>query len=278
MDQPLPWLSWALAGAAVVIIGIAKSGFGGGVGIVAVPMFIFAYGRPSEASGALLPLLIAADIFSVYHHWGTWDRRNVKILFPGSLLGIVLGSVFLWWLIYGGPGGDGAAAAASRQATERGLGVAIGIICVLYVVADQVKKRIAPNLHLRASMMSGSIAGTAAGFVSTLAHAAGPVLTIFLLGQHLSKQPFIGTAVIYFFTVNLIKLVPYAGLGLINTSTLMDGLWLVPLVPLGTYLGLRLNRWMSEQVFRMIILLIVLISGIELIIGRDAIMRMLGVG
>ena len=39
------WAGVALAGLGVIILGISKSGFGGGVGIVAVPLFALAFGR-----------------------------------------------------------------------------------------------------------------------------------------------------------------------------------------------------------------------------------------
>lgn len=276
--MPLPFdnaTSWLLAGVAVVMIGIAKSGFGSGVGVVAVPLFVFAFGpgRSADAVAALLPLLIVADIFSVHHHWGTWDRRNLRVLAAGTLVGIAIGAVVLWWLI-GRPdvgwrlSGDGPAATDPRQAAERNMQMAIGVICVLYVVADQIKARFAPGFRLHAGYLSGSAAGAVAGVTTTIAHAAGPIIMIYLLGQHLAKQRFIGTAVIYFFTVNLFKQATvYPVLGLTRLETLVPGLWLVPLVPLGTWLGLRLNRWMSDRLFRITVLVITFASGIKLIVG-----------
>jgi len=273
-DAPNPIVSWLLAGAAVVLIGIAKSGFGSGVGIAAVPMFVFAFANPDDptasatAMGALLPLLIAADILSVYHHWGTWDRPNLKALAPGTLVGLLVGGAILWWLI-GSPLPPWTQ--ANRHATdaaESKMKMAIGAICLLYVLGDQIKARFAPEFHFKPTWLGGSITGASAGIVTTIAHAAGPVVTIFLLGQHIAKQKFIGTAVIYFFTVNVIKqLTIYPLLGMTNTATLWAGLWLVPLVPLGTWLGLRLNRVMSEKAFRLTILIIVAISGIQLVFG-----------
>jgi len=265
-DAPQPAASWLLAGAAVVIVGIAKSGFGSGVGIVAVPMFLFAFPDNAEAIGALLPLLIAADILSVYHHWGTWDRPNLRVLAPGTLVGLVGGGALMWWMMGAGwppwasDGGD------AMDAAEHRLQIAVGVVCVLYVLADQVKARFASGFIYRAGYVGGSTAGFFAGVVTTVAHAAGPVITIYLLGQHLAKQRFVGTAVIYFFTVNLIKQASiYPLLGLTRVDTLWAGLWLLPLVPLGTWLGTRLNRVMSEKVFRATILVITLASGLKLI-------------
>jgi hypothetical protein len=102
--------------------------------------------------------------------------------------------------------------------------------------------------------------------LSTVAHAAGPVIAIFFLGQHLPKRPFIGTTVFYFFMVNIFKLVPYIMLDMIDRSTLSYGLWLLPLVPLGTWLGARLNRIMSEELFRTAVMVLVLLTGLRMIL------------
>lgn len=267
-DAPQPAVSWLLAGAAVVIVGIAKSGFGSGVGIVAVPLFIMAFANNAEAIGALLPLLIAADILSVYHHWGTWDRTNLRLLAPGTIVGLLGGAALMWWMM-GMPWPTWAAERGETMtAAESRIQLAVGLVCVLYVIADQVKARLASSFAYQAGFGGGSIAGFFAGLVTTIAHAAGPVITIYLLGQHLAKQRFVGTAVIYFFTVNLLKQATiYPALGLTRTETLWTGLWLLPLVPLGTWLGTKLNRIMSEKVFRATILLITLASGIKLILG-----------
>ena len=253
-----------MAAAAVLVIGIAKSGFGGGVGILAVPMFVWAMG-PKLGLGAMLPLLIAADIFSVFHHWGKWDRPNLKVLMPGSIIGIVVGAGILSWLLLGAAQAEGAT--SQLAAAERKMKVAIGVICVLYVISSVVRARYAPHWKWKASWWAGSASGWMAGVVSTLAHAAGPVITIFFLGQHLTKEKFIGTAVIYFFIINTIKLVPYSLLGMIDTSTLGYGLWLLPLVPVGTYAGAHLNRVMSEELFRNLVMGIVFLTGLKMIMG-----------
>ena len=62
-NTPL-WLALVALGVSVIIIGIAKSGFGGGVGILAVPLTAAAL-NADTAVGVLLPLLIAGDMFAV---------------------------------------------------------------------------------------------------------------------------------------------------------------------------------------------------------------------
>ncbi len=262
-DSPHPALSWALAGAAVVIIGIAKSGFGGGVGIIAVPMFIYALDSPAKGIGTLLLLLIAADIFSVYHHWGTWDKLNLKRIYPASLVGIAIGAMMLAAFTTRADGG----AVAQTAGSERALKLIVGIIAAAYPLLDQVKARYAAHWSIKPTWLAGSIAGLTAGVASTLAHAAGPVTSIYLLGQHMDKQRFIGTSVIYYFTINSIKVVPYLILGLIATDTFVLQLMLLPLIPVGTFTGTRLHRIMSEKVFRNVIMVLIFVTGLQMITG-----------
>jgi uncharacterized membrane protein YfcA len=256
-----PWWGHSLAAAAVLVIGIAKSGFGGGVGILAVPMFVLAMG-PKRGLGAMLPLMLVADAFSVYHHWGSWDRRNLVVLMPGTITGMGVGIALLAWLL--AEHGTGQPPLASAEHSMR---VAIGMICVLYVVGNVVRNRYAPHWRWNANWGTGTTAGTSAGIVSTLAHAGGPVTAIFLLGQHLPKRQFIGTTVVYFFIVNALKLIPYGYLGMIDTSTLTYGLWLLPLVPLGTLAGAHLNRVMGEALFRNSIMILVLLTGLKMVLS-----------
>jgi uncharacterized membrane protein YfcA len=265
-----PVIGFLLAGLGVIILGVAKSGFGGGVGIIAVPMFAIAFG--AQRGGAiLLPLLLAADTFSVWHHWGTWDKKTLRVLAPGTLFGIAAGSVALYLIVIGPDFPPTTSTTITTNTTKKSaediLNLITGVVSVLYVVLDQIRNRLAPGWHLKADHKSGFVAGTAVGVISTLAHAAGPVAAIFLLNQGLVRQVFIGTTVIYFFCVNFIKLIPYILIpGLIARDSLLAGLCLVPLVPVGTFLGAWMMRRMSDRMFKSVILVIVFISGLQLVI------------
>ena len=272
-----PVVGLVLAALSVVILGVAKSGFGGGVGILAVPLFALALGA-QNGTALLLPFLLAADSFSVYHHWGTWDAGILKVLAPGTLVGILIGSVCLYLLVHlPGDGSPTAAAATTASApatktptaqkqSEKALDLLTGVVSVGYVVLDQIRRRYAPNWHFKANHRSGAVAGAAVGTVSSISHAAGPIAAIFLLGQGLPRQTFIGTTVIYFFAVNAIKLIPFTLIGMYNWKQLAAAPWfLLVLVPLGTFLGAWMNRKISDAAFRTTIMLLVLLSGLDLI-------------
>ena len=70
---------------------------------------------------------------------------------------------------------------------------------------------------------------------------------------------------IYYFTVNSVKLLPYVLLELITGETLFHSLCLVVFVPVGTFLGAWMHKWMSDVIFRWIILFVIFATGIKLL-------------
>lgn len=248
-----PWVYYLCVGAAVLITGISKAGFGGGIGIVAIPLM----GSVMPAQhmlGVQLPLLVAADALSNLHHLKNYDWKLLKPLVAGALVGVVVGSILLWMLQH-----------ADRSRLDRGLALMIGAICLIFVVVQALilMGRRVPTLP---SHPASSVAvGTTAGFVSTLSHGAGPLVTLYLLQAKLPRQILVGTQVFYFLLVNSAKVPAYAGLGIINKSTLLDSIWFVPLIPLGTLAGAWMNKRVPEKPFAAILYVAAVITAAHMI-------------
>ena len=68
--------------------------------------------------------------------------------------------------------------------------------------------------------------------------AGGIPTQIFLLPHGLARQAFVGTMSVYFFVINLAKL-PFYGIGLFSGDTLWLSAMLVPLIPIGVFIGER---------------------------------------
>ena len=244
---------YILGSLAVILIGISKAGFGAGVALLAVPLFMLvAPGR--EVIGMLLPLLIGCDIVAVCFYRREWSRWNVAALIPGFLAGVICGSFFL--------------GAIPDEILKRSVG-AIAVGFVLLKVITSLVRRNGRNYQPR--YWHGSLTGACAGFVSTLAHAAGPIIAMFLLPQKLPKKTYVGTLVVYFMIGNLIKVPSYVMLDILNRPILLRALWFAPLIPVGVLAGVWMNRRLPEELFRWIVYVILFLTGIQLVSGLSII-------
>jgi uncharacterized protein len=236
-----------LASVAVLFIGLSKAGFGGGLGMLTTPLCVLAFGA-KDAIGILLPLLCAGDAFSLYHYWGKWERKNLFFLLPGVILGVVVGVHLI------------------GRFSSRELNMAIGILAVSFVIFQLAKERIFraegafnPNHKI------GFPCGIGAGITSTFAHGAGPVVSVFLIPQHMPKQIYVGTTVLIFTWINWIKVPFFVATDIITHQTLMIGLIFLPLIPVGVWMGVWLNRRCSEAMFLRLVYGLTFAAGIELI-------------
>ena len=239
----------------MLLIGISKAGFGGGVGAIATPLMALTI-SVTDAAAILLPILIVADLFSLRHYWNVYDRNSIKVMIPGAIVGIVLGAIFFGYF----------------SDNERTLKMILGVVSLLFV-AYQVARTLILGALLKAKppAWAGVLLGGVAGFTSTLAHAGGPPATIYLLPQQLPRNIFVGTSVIFFFSLNIVKLIPYSMLGLLRVGNISTVLLLAPLTFVGVQLGVWLNRRFNDRYFTIVIYAMLLLTGIELVSGISVI-------
>jgi uncharacterized protein len=253
MIPEYPAYFWLIAGIAVVFVGIAKAGFGGGVGIVATPLLALVI-PVSDAAAILLPLLIVCDVFAVWHYRSGFHRRSVKLMLPGALIGISVGAFFFGFF----------------SQNERMLQTGLGILCLVFVLFQATRVMIMGVLTRRhPHAAEGVLMGAVAGFTSTLAHAGGPPATIYLLPQQLDRRLFVGTTVIFFAAINQIKLIPYIGLDILGLKHLVTIAILAPLSYVGVKLGIFLNGRFTDLWFNRVVYSILFVSGIQLILGKS---------
>lgn len=236
------WVFVALMIIAVLLTGISKSGFAGGVGVVAVPL-ISLKASPTFAVAVMLPLLIVMDIFSLKAWWRQRVDRLLWLMFPPAILGVGVGYFTYGWF------------------DEALLKLLLGIFSVLFGLWGLFK----PLRGKRLPAWVGCLSGGVAGFTSFIAHAGGPPLNFYLLQCQLTKQQFLGTAVVFLAITNLVKLVPYTLLGLVNIDNLTIALLLMPVAWLGVKLGLVIQKRINGELFFRVILCLLILLGIRLI-------------
>ncbi len=241
-DGTAAWAYYALVIAGVIVMGIAKSGFGGGIGILAVPLIVNA--MPADrALGVMLPILIVADSFAVYQHRRQWDWSAMRPALGGAAVGIALGTLLLFLLI------DGDDQRGSTDSVAAVLSVLVGSICLL-MVGVQVYRMLGGHVpKLPGNKPTAVGVGASAGFVSMLAHAAGPIMSIYWLDQKLSKRVLTGSLVLFFILVNTAKLPSYVALNWITLETLKESAFFVLFVPIGSLLGIAMHHRIPEKPF-----------------------------
>ncbi len=241
-----PWF-YAAAVPAVLIAGISKGGFGGGVGLVAVPLMALVI-SPVQAAGIMLPILCLMDLFGVWAYRNRWDGRNLRILLPAALLGIALGT------------------ASFRYLDGDMIRLMLGAMALAFVGRHLLQTDAAAGGTAQGpSAVRGGIWGTIAGFTTFVAHAGGPPVSIYLLPQRLDRTVFVATATVFYITVNYVKLVPYGWLGQLNTQNLSTAAVLAPLVPVGMGLGLVLHKRVSDRLFYRICYALLAATGAKLL-------------
>ena len=84
-----PWF-YALAVPAMMIAGISKGGFGGGVVVLAVPLMSLTV-PPQQAAAVMLPILMVMDLLALWVYRDSFDRGHLRILLPAAAVAVGVG-------------------------------------------------------------------------------------------------------------------------------------------------------------------------------------------
>jgi uncharacterized membrane protein YfcA len=107
-----------------------------------------------------------------------------------------------------------------------------------------------------------------AGFATTVANAAGPVMSVYLLSKRLPKEELVATGAVFFFLINLAKVPIYAARGMIGRSSLLFDLCLLPAVAAGALLGRHLLRRLPQATFEVVVLSLTAVAALLLVVPR----------
>jgi uncharacterized membrane protein YfcA len=234
---------WAVVVLCSVLVGISKTGLPG-TGILFVPLMAMVM-PARQSTGAVLGILILADVFAVsyYHKAAMW--RHIIRLIPATLVGIVIGYFVM------------------KVISDEQLKPIIGVIVVAMLAVNWWRNRKDENVPTE--WWFAEVMGFFAGLTTMMANAAGPVMIVYLLAMRLPKVEFVGTSAWFFFIVNWLK-VPFSmHLGLINVESVKLGFIMLPFVIVGLVLGIVALKNMPQKVFEITIQILALAAGIKLL-------------
>jgi uncharacterized protein len=219
---------YVVAVPAVLLLGLSKSGFLSGFGSLATPLLALTVPVP-QAAAIMLPLLIVMDALNMKELFAQRDRALVRLLLPAGLVGIVIGT-----LLFG-------------VFSDKAVAGVVGALTLLFL-AQRLAFPLGPH-GVAPSRPLGFVLGAASGFTSFVAHAGGPPIAAYVLPLRLAPVVASATMAVFFAAINWAKWVPYAWLGLIDLRNMATALVLLPLAPVGVWLGVWLVRRVSSELF-----------------------------
>lgn len=236
-----------LACIGALFIGMAKAGLSG-CGLVSVLLFAEAFGAKAS-TGVVLPLLIVADFmgFWLLRNGGKW--RQIIPLVPPAIIGVIIG----WWLLD----------RLDNHVAKHVIGWLIIGLLALKLLLDWKRDQLD---ELQRHPVFVGFLGVAAGVATMLANAAGPVMSVYLLAQRLEKKDFLGVFTRFFLFINIFKVPFSAQIGLINGTSLLTNLVLLPALVGGIGIGWRVVKVMSQKVFEWVVFVFALLAALKLVV------------
>ncbi len=239
-----PWF-YALAVPALLIVGISKGGFGGGLGILAVPLMALRLPIPQVAA-IMLPILCLMDLNTLWNYRGKWDRQILAFALPGGVLGTAFGALSFGIL------------------SELWIRLLIGLIAVGFTLYRWLGPSSIGTRPGR-QPVKGFFWATVAGFTSFLANAGAAPIQVYLLPLGLDKAVYVGTMTVLFAVINYAKIPSFFALHLITQTNMLTALVLIPLAPIGIRLGVLVNRRIDGELFYRACYVMLLGAGSKLI-------------
>jgi len=238
-----PWF-YAVAIPAVLLMGISKSGFGAGFGSLATPLMALAIPVP-QAAAIMLPLLLVMDGVGVKALFQKRDRELIRLLLPAGLIGTVIGTFSFGVL------------------SAKAVAGVVGALTLLFLAQRLLfpPRADAPP----PPRWLGFILGIASGFTSFVSHAGAPPVSAYVLPLRLAPITFTATMATFFGVINLSKWIPYAWLGLIDWRNITTSLVLVPLAPIGVWIGVRMVKHIPQKLFYQLVYGGMFLTGVKLL-------------
>lgn len=238
MPEHLIWLLLA-----AFIVGLSKGGLSSS-GSLAVPMLAL-FMNPVVAAAFLLPIFIVTDWFAVWLFRRDYSGRNIAILVPAILAGIVIATLIV------------------PYTPESLLLLTTGGVGFWYVMRSWFGGgRNAPPKE--AEIFPGIFWGVVAGITTFITHSGGPPSQAYLLPQKMPRLVFAGTMAITFAVGNAAKIPGYWALGYFED---LDWTLIVLLTFVGiggTAVGRQVVKVLTDSTYVRVIEVLLLVLSIVL--------------
>ena len=150
-------LFYFYASIGVILFGISKGGFAGPLAILSIPIMALVM-SPIKAAAILLPVLLIMDVIAMYIYWNKWDLKNVKIILPPAMIGILIGT------------------ATFNFTSEDSIRIIIGFIAIIFIILSFFQQN---NLIVKPTKNKGIFWSFVGGYTSFIIHSGGTPINFF---------------------------------------------------------------------------------------------------
>jgi uncharacterized protein len=235
-------------------IAILSTLSGGGASLLLMPLIGFTVGTKSIAPIMTIGISMSSSS-RVFYFWKHIDWHLFRWLFPSTIVGSILGSIAFAYL------------------SSDYLQIIIGIFLISTVFQLKTKK----SRSIQAKSINNNDTtneaksnwkawyfapiGLLISFLSGLIGGVGPLMNSAYLKYGIPKEGLIGTRSANAVVLHVTKIISYASMGFIDITIAQFGILLGLASVVGNYWGKKYLMILSENAFRYIVVLSMIISG-----------------
>lgn len=236
-----------VAAFSVFFVALAKAGFGGMIGSLAMPLVASVSDIPTAIS-VLLPTYVVMDLIVAWSY-----RKGVPFSFvlPMALSGVA--GVFIAAILY-------------RSVDVRYLAIFLGIMSLVigfkFFVSQLVQKKesvaaVDPKTRNWPRLIG---LNGASGFTSFFLMGEAPI-QLFMLPFRMNPQIYVAVLVWFFCVINWIKIPIVLSMGIVTIDSLWISAILLPIMPLGIIFGKYINSRIPKDPFYIVVHMLLIVLG-----------------
>lgn len=196
----------------------------------------------------VVPVFLLFDLISgvilIFQNRRSIDKKTALLLLSGLVIGTAIGTYFL--------------VSFANEDLKRVFGVVVILFALRMLIWDN------ENIKKRISKIWAPLSGLAGGCTGAMFGLNGPPLVLYLTHQLKDKQIFRATLYGIFFVDACYRLILYSFNKLITIEVIKFALYLSPFLLVGVLLGSKLHAKINENLFKKIIALILMVTGVFL--------------
>ncbi len=198
-----------------------------------------------QSVAIFMPILLMMDVLGMAAFRKDFDAKLLKFLIPCGLAGIALGALLF------------------KLLDAHMVAGIVGLVTLVFLAQRWLFR---PKVDIvPPPKWMGAILTAITGFTSFIAHSGGPPINAYVIPMRLSPVRFSATLAYFFFVMNLAKWIPYAWLGLLDLRNLLTSLVLLPIAPLGVWLGVWMTRRMNPLLFYRLVYVGMFLTAVKLL-------------